>query len=376
MTDKKLISWLRLHGVMRRFEADHRRLLSVFPDPEELFAAGESPFEVRSCLTPLQRRAVFASDRREAEETLELVRRNNLVVLTPDSPLYPESLKDLKDFPLALFCRGQIECLSEKPRLAVVGSRDASEWALDMTRDFCENLARRGVLIISGGALGVDSAAHRGALDGGGRTVAVLGSGFGSRYLMSNEKLRVGVTESGALMTELFPFESPTKGTFPKRNRIIAALSNGVFVAEARYKSGSLVTARRARELRRPVFVHSSFENADNGAGELLRTGATGVAKAEDISAFFAKNGFETKSPREDDLLPEELLKDLDPDEKSVMELVIRKKEVYLEDMLALLPDMSPGVLTFVCARLTGRGLLVSEEGKYKAGRMLFAAAQ
>jgi len=205
-----------------------------------------------------------------------------------EDPRYPPLLRQIPDPPVALFVRGDPQCLAE-PQLAIVGSRNASPGGAATARDFAAYLAGCGLGITSGLALGIDAAAHAGALartgDGIGRTVAVLGTGPDQVYPRGHTQLADAIAAHGALCSEFLPGMGPMRGNFPRRNRIISGLALGTLVVEARLQSGALITARRAAEQGREVFaIPGSIHNPlARGCHRLIRDGARLVESAADI---------------------------------------------------------------------------------------------
>ncbi|MDP3856874.1 MAG: DNA-processing protein DprA [Stagnimonas sp.] len=200
-------------------------------------------------------------------------------------PLYPEALRGISSPPLALFVVGDPALLAQ-PQLAVVGSRAATPQGLDNARAFAAELARRGLIVTSGLALGVDGAAHRGALDAAGATIAVCGTGLDRVYPARHKALAHELVQrGGALVSELAPGAGALRQHFPSRNRIISALSLGVLVVEASQDSGSLITARLAAEQGREVFaIPGSIHNPlARGCHRLIREGAKLVESVDDI---------------------------------------------------------------------------------------------
>lgn len=199
-------------------------------------------------------------------------------------PRFPARLRDIPDPPLALFAAGDLDLL-ECPQVAIVGSRNPTASGRRTARDFARYLASSGVCITSGLAEGIDGAAHEGALDADGMTLAVAGTGPDRVYPPSNLELAHRIVESGLLVTEFPPGAGPKPGHFPRRNRIIAALSLGVLVAEAAERSGSLITARLANEYGREVFaIPGSIHNPlARGCHRLIRQGAKLVETAADV---------------------------------------------------------------------------------------------
>jgi DNA processing protein len=199
-------------------------------------------------------------------------------------PRYPGLLRDIPDPPIALFARGDPDLLG-MPQLAVVGSRNPTHAGRRTAREFARFLAHYGLTITSGLADGIDAAAHEGALQAEGMTIAVMGTGPDRIYPAGNRELATRIARSGLLLSELPPGTGPAPGHFPRRNRIIAGLSLGVLVVEAAEKSGSLITARLAGENGREVLaIPGSIHNPlARGCHRLIRQGAKLVETAADI---------------------------------------------------------------------------------------------
>jgi DNA processing protein len=211
-------------------------------------------------------------------------------------PKYPRLLRELDDRPLALYAAGNLDALGE-PSLAAVGSRNPTRPGSDTAFELTRALAERGLTIVSGLAAGIDTAAHRGALTAQGVTIAVLGSGLDIIYPAVNRDLSEAIRRDGLIVSE-FPLGTPPRRThFPQRNRIIAALAMGILVVEAAHGSGSLITARAAQSLGRPVFAvpGSIYNPLSRGCHELIKRGARLAETADDIlselnySAFFGR---------------------------------------------------------------------------------------
>ena len=205
-------------------------------------------------------------------------------ILTPSSTDYPALLKEIPGPPERLYVDGRIDAL-HLPALAIVGSRNPTGQGRQTAYEFARHLGRAGFCIVSGLAQGIDTAAHEGALDGGGQTVAFLGHGIDTIYPASNHALAARIIDHGALCTE-FPFGAgPRREHFPQRNRLISGLSLGTIVVEAARKSGSLITARLASEQGREVFaIPGSIHNPlSRGCHLLIRQGAKLVEDAADI---------------------------------------------------------------------------------------------
>ena len=221
---------------------------------------------------------------RAADEALTRGRAADFEVAALGEPGYPPLLACIPDPPPVIWMRGDPAVL-QRPAVAVIGSRAASAYALAVGRRLAGELAERGIVVASGLARGVDSAAHRGCLDGGGPTVAVLGSGLDRIYPAEHRQLAASIEKHGVLISELGPGAAPASEHFPLRNRIISGISLAVVVVEACEKSGSLITARCALEQGRDVMAvpGSVLSGRNRGSHSLLKDGAKVVESADDI---------------------------------------------------------------------------------------------
>ena len=234
----------------------------------------ESDPELDELAAPLLERA--RAERERAEEA-------GIRVLAWNDPLTPAQLIAINDAPPVLWYRGSLDCLSQ-PTVAIVGSRAASSVALETARRIATDLASRGITVVSGLARGVDSAAHRGALDSG-RTIAVLGSSVDHIYPAEHAELARRIADSGLVVSEYPPGTPPLAFHFPMRNRLISGLSRAVVVIEASDKSGSLITATCAAEQGRDVMAvpGNVLSGRNRGGHALIRDGAKIIECADDI---------------------------------------------------------------------------------------------
>ena len=263
------------------------RLLQRFGSPERVFAASrhtleEIPGLKRTSIEAIKSRsAVEESARRE----LGRIRELNLRILRWGAPDYPPLLSNISDPPALLYVRGHLTA-DDQRAVAVVGSRHPSAYGLTVCKKLCVELAWQGWTVVSGMARGIDSAAHLGALEGGGRTLAVLGTGMDVVYPTENRKLYERISGSGAVVSELPLGTPPDPGNFPVRNRLISGLALGVVVVEATAKSGSLITAGMALEQGRQVFAVPGPLDREGVAGphRLIKEGAKLVERAADIT--------------------------------------------------------------------------------------------
>ena len=217
-----------------------------------------------------------------ARRALETIRRDKVHVLHEASPAYPERLRHLADPPCVVFGRGGLDLLA-RPSVAVVGTRNASEYGRSMAARIAGGIAAAGTIVISGLARGIDGVAHRAA--GSSRTVGVLGCGIDVVYPRQHQDLHGRIARDGLLLTEVLPGAPPAAHNFPRRNRIIAALAEAVVVIDAPQRSGALITARMALEVGRPVFVvpGPATDPRSEGGNTLIRDGATLVTTAAEV---------------------------------------------------------------------------------------------
>ncbi|MGE0973041.1 DNA-protecting protein DprA [Klebsiella sp. WOUb02] len=253
-------------------------------------AAGLNSEVLRLCgLSAAQSRQFLTFGQRDIDATLEWLEQPEHHLLSADTPLYPPQLRAAADYPGALLVKGDLAILHSR-QLAVVGSRAHSWYGERWGRVFCEALARYGITITSGLAIGIDGVAHRGALAANGKSVAVLGNGLGDIYPRRHAALASQIVDSGGALLSEFPLATPPlPGNFPRRNRIISGLSIGVLVVEAALRSGSLVTVRCALEQGREVFALPGPIGSPGSEGPhwLIKQGAVPVTAPEDIVEYW-----------------------------------------------------------------------------------------
>lgn len=273
MNDKKYWVWLNIAlGAGKSFKS----MIDHFGSVKELY---ESTFPERCRCPGITYKIIENFDKYtldDAEKIIAECDQNNWDIITYDDDRYPIKLKNIYDPPAVLYVDGNMPNLDLLASIGIVGTRKASRYAIKVSSLMARGIADCNGVIISGGALGVDTAAHNGALEVNGITLAVLGCGFGTRYLVQNEELRNRIKIRGALITEFPPHTTASKHTFPIRNRIISGLSDGVLVAEASVKSGSLITAEYATRQDRDVFAvpASLLDEGFLGTNKLIDDGA------------------------------------------------------------------------------------------------------
>jgi DNA processing protein len=303
MAEDPRYAWLALSRIPGIGPVLYRRLLEKFQSPDHVFKAGLPDLLSVSGLGEKAARAIVRSKRNvSVEQEIEALDRLGVRLVTILSPDYPPLLTRIYDPPPFLYCLGS-GSLRDRPVIAMVGSRNASAYGRKITERLAYSLALAGVIVVSGLARGIDTAAHNGALIAKGRTVAVLGSGLDVIYPPENRNLVDQITEKGLVCSE-FPLGAlPERPHFPVRNRIISGLSLGVVIVEATQHSGSLITARLALEQGREVFaVPGSVESfKSSGTHGLIKQGAKLVERAQDIleeiPGYAARTNPESETP-------------------------------------------------------------------------------
>ncbi len=276
------LAWLRLHLTPGLGRVGIRRLYSAFGTIDDVLAASNRAWREKASIREKVTAARLAPDDRRLTEARRRLDPLSVRLLAFDDDDYPPPLAAIPDPPALLYLRGTLPCQNS---LAIVGARHASDPGLRLTRELASDLARHDIEIVSGLARGVDTAAHLGALDVEGQTIAVLGCGIDRIYPQENAALAKRVCESGAIISEYPPGTAPLAGHFPARNRIISGLCRGVLIVEAAQESGSLITADFALEQGREVFAvpGAIYSPTSQGVNRLLKEGASLVTEASDI---------------------------------------------------------------------------------------------
>ena len=281
----KLLHWIWLAHRPGLSDRGRAALLQRFQDPEDIFYADRKTLAEVEGLSGTGLEALGDKSLDEAQSILKICRDKKLGILTFQDAAYPRRLRNISDPPAVLYYKGQIPDLESCPAIAVVGTRKASAYGLTTAKRMGYQIARCGGIVVSGMAYGIDGMATAGALTAGSPAVGVLGCGVDVVYPMSNRSLFRDMEEYGWLVSEFPPGYPPSRWTFPKRNRIISGMCNGVLVIEAPEKSGSLITARQAAEQGRDVFVVPG--NIDlpsfQGSNQLLRDGAIMVSSGWEV---------------------------------------------------------------------------------------------
>ena len=342
-----------------------KRLLDVFKSPQNVLrASAEKLLQVDG----VTKRHVAALKNHKipwkVKAELDLLSRKEYRIITLTDADYPELLREIPDPPPFLYVSGQFDCSALK--IAVVGSRNATGYGLATTKNLCAGLASLGITVVSGMARGIDTAAHEGAMAGGGKTIAVLGSGLERIYPAENAKLFHRISENGAVVSEFALLTEPEGHNFPLRNRIISGMSLGTVVVEATRKSGSLITARLANEQNREVFaVPGSIQSfKSTGTHTLIKQGAKLVEHVQDIVEELAPileiHQRKGNAPQEK---ADDYLATLDTEESQVFK-ALEPYPTHIDKLSRQIP-MEPGKLSSILLRLELKGMIVQLPGKF-----------
>jgi len=285
VADETLLAHVRLACVHGVGSTTRKRLLEAFGTPQGVFAATAAQLAQVHRVGPKLAAEILETARSQvAEATIAVCRQRGVEIVLQGSPGYPRLLGQIDDPPGVLFVRGSFEPC-DALAVAVVGARHATAYGRRIAHQLAGALCRAGYTVVSGLARGIDAAAHRGAVDSGGRTLAVLGSGVLSIYPPEHGELALEVASRGAVISEAPPLATPLAGAFPSRNRIVSGLALGTVVVEAADRSGALITARLAGEQGREVFaVPGPIDSrVSRGCHRLIRDGAKLVETVDDI---------------------------------------------------------------------------------------------
>ena len=340
--DQDLVDALRLSLVRGIGPRIHELLRTAFGEPAAIFRASQAELLQVPGVGPKLAKAIVAAARDDsaARRELERCRKSGVKLLLRGAADYPQMLSEIPDAPPVLYCRGRIEA-SDRLAVGIVGARHCTLYGRQQAERIAGGLARAGVTVVSGLARGIDAAAHYGALQAGGRTIAVMATGLASIYPPEHSELANEVADHGALLTESPLEQKPLAGLFPQRNRIISGISLGVIVVEASRKSGALHTARHAMEQNREVFaIPGRIDSlASEGCHDLIRDGATLLRGVDDVLQSLAPlaTPLERTEPKPDGTPPETILTPrelaLSDQERAVLNLVTREPQ-HVDEIL------------------------------------------
>ena len=325
MADLKYWVWYSISAGTHRAAA--ARLFEIAgKDPEQIYKMSREQLVKYGVTDEELLRALSSKDLSAAEKEMRIAEKFNIKLLCPEDEEYPADLLNINDNPYVLYIRGTSdETTEDKLRIAIIGSRRASSYGLGVAYDLAYALAKRGVVVVSGMATGIDAQAHKGAIEAGGKTIGVLGCGVNVVYPQDNSQLMVDIMKNGEVMSE-FPFDTPPyKWNFPQRNRIISGLCHGVVVVEAEEISGTTITANLALEQGRELFAVPGNINspASVGTNRLIKEGAVPVTCVNDILGQFPDFDFDEEAPVEEKQVMENLTENKEETEEIMPEQVI-----------------------------------------------------
>ncbi len=283
MDDLIYLMWMHLKQSLIPREA--MRLLRRFGTAEKVFLADKDTYQSFGITNPVLLRALMDKKIDAANREIETARKLGISLLGYGLDGYPSILNEIEDPPIVLYVRGDISVLHNRNAFCIVGTRKSTVYGMSAALGMAEQLGRCGMVIVSGVAIGIDSAAHRGAVRGGGKTIGIMGCGLNVDYPADNVEVRNAIIQNGALISE-FPLDTPPiPSNFPIRNRLLSAFSLGVAVMEAGEKSGALITAKYAAEQGRDVYALPGNISSPMSAGtnQLIQDGASVLLSADAI---------------------------------------------------------------------------------------------
>jgi len=359
-----LLPWFCLKHVPGIGNHLFKRLIERFGSPQRVFQiTPQELLAVEGISKHLAAAILNFKTPRWIQAELDRVHQKGYSVVTLTDGSYPSLLREIPDPPPFLYVCGSLAGTDKN--VAVVGSRNATEYGLSATQNLCADLTAFDITIVSGMALGIDTAAHQGALAGGGKTVAVLGSGLNIIYPADNRRLFERISEQGAVISEFALGTKPEAHNFPIRNRIISGMSMGTIVVEATRKSGSLITARLAAEQNREVFavpgsIHS-FKST--GTHTLIKQGAKLVENAQDVlEELTAFTAHVTRPAESSNRQTAERLASLAPDELELYKILSPYPQHI--DTIVRKTNIEPGKLLSLLLQLELKGMVQQLPGK------------
>jgi DNA processing protein len=361
-----ILPWLRLRSVPGVGNLIFRRLVERFGEPQRVFEAASTELLAVDGVTPRLVSAIrrHEKDDRFSEPEMGKAHRMGCRIVTQRDARYPAMLLQIPDPPPYLYVYGATAAFPAC--VAVVGSRHATSYGLSTTRRLSGDLAGRGVTVVSGLARGIDTAAHEGALQGGGTTVAVLGSGLANIYPQENQGLSRRIAAQGGAVVSEFPLQAgPDPHHFPQRNRIISGMSLGTVVVEATRRSGSLITARMALEQNREVFAVPGSVNSFKSMGthSLIKEGAKLVTHVGDILEELPPLAVGPESRVEGSAAPPpHATAALSQEERRVLE-ALSPYPMHVDELIRQV-NLDPGRTAGILLTLELQGLAKQEPGK------------
>lgn len=362
-------------------------IYSLYPDIELLYKGGEQELRFCGIFTEKEIAKLMKTKLADAENILRRCEELKIKAYDISMDEYPQRLREISDAPAVIYVSGELPDFESFDSVSIVGTRRATVYGIRTALSLGANLSKIGFVVVSGGALGIDCAAHRGVLQEKGKAVCVLGCGIDYDYLLENKELRNAISITGALVSEYPPGSPAVSHNFPQRNRIISALSNGVIVVEAPKKSGSMITVDFALKQGKDVFA--VMGNVDSpysaGSNQLIKEGAVPITCWQDVCEFY--RGVTDSEP---EIITEEVVKAIPsknkditahsenkpvPVHKNTDALSEEERKVYLSissepvhiDVIAEKSGLPPYVVIRAVSSLEIKDLIVNTSGRLYA---------
>jgi DNA processing protein len=359
MEINELASLFCLHSLDRIGNRTLWKIKNYFGSFQDCLDTSRQDLQASFLSEAIVSRIVAARETTDRQQMLQEYLQTGGLISCIEEEDYPSWLGKIHDPPYVLYYQGDLSCLNELC-IAIVGSRRASHYGKIQSRRFGRELAEKGITVASGMARGIDTEAHRGALEAGGKTVAVLGSGLDVIYPPENKQLYHEIIAQGIVLTEFPPHTHPEPGNFPVRNRIIAGLSRGVLVVEAQQRSGALITVDFALEQGRDVFAIPGPINTktSEGTNHLIKQGACLVTEINDILSEYG-----LVQDKNAAILQQGDLFDLNPTEKIILNLLDADSQHF--DELVGKSQLTIGELSTVLLQMELKGIIKALPGNY-----------
>jgi DNA processing protein len=364
MPAEDVSDWIVLNMIPGVGGATFRRLVKFFGSPGTALNASLNDLNRIRGLTPAVCQSIVEHrDRIPVEREMDMIDRHGCKVITIQDESYPVNLKAIYDPPQVLYVKGEL-LPTDSFAISVVGTRTASSYGKAVAEQISNQLAARGVTIISGMAYGIDAAAHKGALSAGGRTIAVMGNGLDIVYPARNVSLMEKIISSGAVISEFPMGMKPLKNNFPRRNRVISGFSLGTLVVEAPRRSGALITADYALEQGREVFAVPGqiFSEMSGGTHALIKQGAKLVESVEDVLDELPSYALQPFTEEDFDIEEERAELQLSQEEKAVWK-VIGASQTHIDD-ISRQADLPSYKVSAALVMLELKGLVQQSAGK------------
>ena len=364
MSAEDVSDWIALNMIPGVGEAHFRRLVDFFGSPGFALKASLKDLNRIRGLTPAVCQSIVDNrDKLPVERELEIVERRGCKIITIRDESYPANLKAIYAPPQLLYVKGDL-LTADSLAVSIVGTRSATDYGRAVAEQLGSQLAARGVTVISGMAYGIDTAAHTGALNGGGRTIAVMGNGLDVIYPARNLRLLEKIVDSGAAISEFPMGMKPLRSNFPRRNRVVSGISLGTLVVEAPKRSGALITAEYALNQGREVFaVPGRIDSeASGGTHGLIKQGAKLVESVEDILEELPEHELEPFTKEDVEIAEEKMELQLSDDEKAIWK-VISFSSIHIDD-ISRQSGLAPYKVSAALVMLELKGLALQSAGK------------